>query len=104
MRTPMSRSWCRIASAVSSSWISTASVISISSRFGSNPEAANAPAIRNASVWHFSCTGETLTASLIWLGQAGGLGAGGLQHPVAEFVDQAGVFRQRDEFGRRDHA
>ena len=32
------------------------------------------------------------------------LGAGGSQHPFAEFVDQAGVFRDRDEFGGRDHA
>jgi hypothetical protein len=34
----------------------------------------------------------------------GGLGAGGSQHPFAEFIDQAGVFRHRDELGRRDHA
>ena len=101
---PSARNWCRIASAVSSSRISTASVISISSRLAGRPEAASAPAIFSASVGHFSCTGETLTAIRTWRGPGGGLGAGGSQHPFAEFDDQAGIFRDGDEFGRRDHA
>ena len=35
---------------------------------------------------------------------ANSLGASGPEYPIAEFVDQAGVFRNRNEFGRRDHA
>jgi hypothetical protein len=34
----------------------------------------------------------------------GSLCAGGSQHPFAEFIYQAGILRNRDEFGRRDHA
>ncbi len=34
----------------------------------------------------------------------GRLGAGGLHHPIAEFVDQAGILGERDEFRRRHHA
>ena len=33
-----------------------------------------------------------------------GLGAGGFQHPFAEFDDQAGILRHGNEFGGRDHA
>jgi hypothetical protein len=32
------------------------------------------------------------------------LGTGGVEHPEAELIDQAAVFRDRDEFRRRDHA
>src|SRR5438132_650413 len=71
MRTPIERSWCRIESAASSSRISTASVISNSSRRGSSPEAASAPAIFSASVSHLSCTGETLTARRTWAVEVG---------------------------------
>ena len=35
---------------------------------------------------------------------AGGIGAGLPQHPFAERHDQPGFFRDRDEFGGRDHA
>ena len=60
--------------------------------------------IRNASVGDFNWTGETLTASRIRDGQPAASGQAVCMHPVAEFVDQAGVFGERDEFRRRNHA
>ena len=69
MRTPMARSWCRMASAASSSRISTASVISSSSRLAGRPEAASAATTFSASVPLLNCTGETLTARRISSGQ-----------------------------------
>ena len=38
------------------------------------------------------------------VGPCRGLRAGRRQHPFAELVDQAGLFRDRNEFGGRDHA
>ena len=31
-------------------------------------------------------------------------GASGPEYPIAKFIDQPGAFRDRNEFGRRDHA
>ena len=104
IRTPMARSWCRMASAASSSRISTASVISSSSRLAGRPEAASAATIFSASVPLLNCTGETLTASLISSGHVAASAQAVRQHPFAELVDQAGFFRNRDELGGRDHA
>src|SRR5260221_14762975 len=38
------------------------------------------------------------------VGPGGRLGTGGSQPPFAEFIDQAGIFRNRYEFRRRGHA
>ena len=38
----------------------------------------------------------------MWSGQAARLEAGGGQHPFAELADQADVFRDRNELGRRE--
>ena len=58
-----------MASAVSSSRISTASVISSSSRLADSPEAASAAVTFSASVALLNCTGETLTARRMPFGQ-----------------------------------
>ena len=68
------------------------------------PEAASAPAIRSASVGAFELDRRDVDREPDMRRPGRGLGAGGAQHPFAELVDQAGVLRDRDEFGRRDHA
>ena len=100
----MARRSCRMASAASSSRIRTASVISSSSRlageagFGQRRHHLQrqraAPELNRRDV-----DGEADVA-----GPACGFPAGGVQHPFAELVDQAGVLGQRDELGGRNHA
>ncbi len=93
-----------MASAASSSRIRTASVISISRRLARRPEAASALAIFSARRLAFQLNRRDVDGKADVIRPARRLGAGGSQHPFAELNDQAGVFRYRDEFRRRDHA
>ena len=64
MRTPKSRSLCRIASVVSLSCNSTDSVISSSSRCAGRPDAANAATTDDTRFGFLNCAGDRLTATL----------------------------------------
>ena len=63
---------------------------------------SRAPDGRNWRWW--SCTAETLTATISGLRPRRCLAAGGAQHPFADLQDQPALFGDRDEDVRRDRA
>ena len=82
-----------MASAASSSRIRTASVISSSSRLGLEAGSRKRAGDLERQRLALQLNRRNVDGEPDMIGPGGGLGAGGAQHPIAELVDQAGVFR-----------
>ena len=83
---------------------STDSVISSSSRCAGRPDAASALTTVCTQIVALELHRRDVDRDPDVVRPVRRLGAGRPQHPFAERIDQAGLLRDRNELGRRDHA